>query len=79
MNIKITNQDRFPWVEWLDSPRFAGSVGREKLFLLGHDPEELDSPVMARSFSEQPTELEPFYLYELLKFSQDEIEITIDL
>lgn len=79
MNIKIKNKKDFPWVEWLDSPRLAGSVGSENIFLLGYDPEELGAAVMARSHSDQPTELSPFYLHELLKFSQDKIEITIEL
>jgi hypothetical protein len=79
MKIKIENKDRFPWVEWLDSPRLAGSVGYENLFLLGYDPEELGAPVMARSHADQPTELSPVYLHELAKFSQDKIEITIEL
>ena len=77
--VVISNKDRYPGVNWLESPKLAGSVGTENLFLLGYDPMEFDTAVIARSHSDEPTELHATYLYELMKFSQDGINLTIDI
>lgn len=77
--VVISNKDRYPDVKWLKSPKLAGSVGAENLFLLGHDPMEGDTAVIARSHLDEPTELHATYLYELMKFSQDAIKLTIEV
>lgn len=74
----VTNRDRFPDVDFLESDqiKIVGKVGEINLALIGEERGS-NAPVVSRAYTDEPKSEDLFAvpLYELMSHSQDQVVI----
>lgn len=72
----IENKSCYPHVDWLAEAKPIGTIARTPLVLLGHE-QGTDDLIVSRDIDNAPYLATP--LSELMKHSQDPIEITVNI